>query len=47
MAQKIPTQPEYGLQRDDIGNIITPYSLVEVDVNRESIIPSFGFSVDF
>ena len=45
LAQKIPIPPEYGLQRDDIGNIITPYSLVEVDVNRESIIPSFGFSV--
>ena len=47
LAQKIPTPPEYGLQRDDIGNIITPFSLVEVDVNRKSIIPSFGFSVDF
>ena len=47
LAQKIPTPPEYGLQRDDTGNIITPYSLAEVDVNRESIIPSFGFSVDF
>ena len=47
LSQKIPTPPEYGLQRDDIGNIITPFTLVEVDVNRESIIPSFGFSVDF
>ncbi len=47
LSQKIPTPPEYGLQRDNIGNIITPFTLVEVDVNRESIIPSFGFSVDF
>ena len=47
LAQKIPTPPEYGLQRDDLGNLITPFNLIEVDVNRESIIPSFGFSIDF
>ena len=47
LSQKIPTPPEYGLQRDNVGNIITPFNLVEVDVNRESIIPSFGFSIDF
>lgn len=47
LSQKIPTPPEYGIQRDDMGSIITPLSLVEVDVNRESIIPSFGFSIDF
>ena len=47
LAQKIPTPKEYGLQRDDLGGIITPINLVEVDVNRESIIPSFGFSIDF
>ena len=47
LAQKIPTPTEYGLERDNYGNILTPYSLIEVDVNRESIIPSFGFSIDF
>ncbi len=47
LAQKIPTPKEYGLQRDNLGDIITPINLVEVDVNRESIIPSFGFSIDF
>ena len=47
LAQKIPTPTEYGLERDNYGNILTPYNLIEVDVNRESIIPSFGFSVDF
>tara|TARA_B100000900_G_C20589726_1_gene721122 strand:+ start:520 stop:2862 length:2343 start_codon:yes stop_codon:yes gene_type:complete len=47
LAQKIPIPPEYGLERDDFGNILNPYNLVEVDVNRESIIPSFGFSIDF
>ena len=47
LSQKIPTPPEYGLARDNFGEIISPFSLVEVDVNRESVIPSFGFSIDF
>ena len=47
LAQKIPSPTEFGLERDDFGNILTPLKLVEVDVNRESIIPSFGFSIDF
>ena len=47
MAQKIPSPTEYGLERDGYGNIIIPFNLIEVDVNRESIIPSFGFSIDF
>ena len=47
LAQKIPSPTEYGLERDNFGNISTPFNLVEVDVNRESIIPSFGFSIDF
>ncbi|MAZ06935.1 MAG: TonB-dependent receptor [Rickettsiales bacterium] len=47
LAQKIPIPKEYGLNRDNYGNIINPLSLVEVDVNRESVVPSFGFSIDF
>jgi len=47
LSQKIPTPTEYGLARDNFGDIISPFSLVEVDVNRESVIPSFGFSIDF
>ncbi len=47
LAQKIPSPTEYGLERDNYGNILNPYNLIEVDVNRESIIPSFGFSIDF
>ena len=47
LAQKIPSPSEYGLERDSGGNIITPFNLVEIDVNRQSMIPSFGFSVDF
>jgi hypothetical protein len=47
LAQKIPSPSEYGLERDGGGNIITPFNLIEIDVNRQSIIPSFGFSIDF
>ena len=47
LANKIPVPKEYGLERDDFDDIINPFNLVEVDVNRESIIPSFGFSIDF
>ena len=47
LAQKIPSPSEYGLERDTTGNIITPFNLIEIDVNRESMIPSFGFSIDF
>ena len=47
LAQKIPSPTEYGIERDGYGNIVTPFNLVEVDVNRESVIPSFGFSIDF
>ena len=47
LAQKIPSPSEYGLERDTSGNIITPFNLVEIDVNRQSMIPSFGFSIDF
>ena len=47
LAQKIPSPSEYGLERDGNGNIITPFNLIEIDVNRQSMIPSFGFSIDF
>ena len=47
LAQKVPVPSEYGLARDSEGVIINPISLSEVDIDRSTIIPSFGFSVDF
>ena len=47
LAQKVPVPKEYGLARDNQGVIINPISLSEVDIDRNTIIPSFGFSVDF
>ena len=47
LAQKVPLPSEYGLARDSQGVVINPISLSEVDIDRSTIIPSFGFSVDF
>ena len=47
LAQKIPLPPEYGLNRDDNGDIVMPMELTEVDINRNTPIPTFGFSLDF
>ena len=47
LTQKIPLPPEYGLNRDSNGDIIMPMELTEVDINRNTPIPTFGFSLDF
>lgn len=47
LAQDIPLPPEYGLTRDDQGNIITPVSLTEVPQDSGIPIPSIGIVVDF
>ena len=47
LTQKIPLPPEYGLNRDSTGDIIMPMELTEVDINRNTPIPTFGFSLDF
>ena len=47
LSQEISVPPEYGLDRDSEGNVITPISLVKVNTNRFTPIPTFGFSLDF
>ncbi len=47
LSQKISVPPEYGLEYDPEGNIITPNSLVKVNINRFTPIPTFGISLDF
>ena len=47
LSQEISVPPEYGLDRDTEGNVITPISLVKVNTNRFTPIPTFGFSLDF
>ena len=47
LAQKTPLPPEYGLNRDSNGSLINPLELTEIDINRNTPIPTFGFSLDF
>ena len=47
LMQSIPTPPEYGLTRDDSGELITPRSLTELDQDTDTPIPSIGIVVDF
>lgn len=48
LAQAVPQPPEYGLDRDAEGNILSPRNLSVVDTNRtQTPLPSFGFVFDF
>ena len=47
LAQEIPTPPEYGLSRDDSGNLITPLALTQLEQTTNTPIPSNGKVVDF
>jgi hypothetical protein len=47
-ASETPSEPAYGLLRDDVGNIIEPESLVVVNPTQSgTIIPSVGLVVNF
>ena len=47
-AQKIPSQPNYGVVRDDQGNIIQPLTLKQLDaVGNAAFLPTLGIVVDF
>jgi outer membrane receptor for ferrienterochelin and colicin len=47
LAQEIPTPPEYGLARDDSGNLINPTALTQIEQTTNTPIPSIGIVVDF
>ncbi len=47
LAQTNPQPPEYGLNRDEIGVLVQPRSLVEIMQDSGSTIPSIGVVVDF
>lgn len=47
LGQNIPTPPEYGLNRDSSGNIVSPRSLTQIQSDTSSPIPSIGIVVDF
>jgi hypothetical protein len=48
LAQQIPEPPNYGLQRDEAGNIIMPRNVVQIEqLDSSSPLPSIGVVVDF
>jgi len=49
LAQSIPLPEEYGLNRDENGELVSPNSLVRVDTNENNNIPipTFGLVFDF
>ena len=48
LAAPIPSEPEYGLNRDSQGNIVEPRSLVVVNANETAtVIPSLGLVLNF
>ena len=47
LTQNTPQPPEYGLERNDKGEQVTPKSLVEIKTDDGKLIPSIGFVIDF
>ena len=47
LAQEVPAPPEYGLARDDSGNLINPTALTQLEQTTNTPIPSIGIVVDF
>lgn len=48
LGQQIPEPPNYGLNRDDDGNVIQPQTLVQIEqLDSSSPLPSIGVVVDF
>lgn len=48
LAAVSPSEPSYGLNRDDQGNVIDPRSLVIVNTNQTgSVLPSLGLVLNF
>lgn len=47
LGQDIPSPTEFGLNRDDMGMIVQPESLVAIENGGGQIIPSIGIVIDF
>ena len=47
LGQDIPSPTDYGLNRDSMGMIVNPRSLVAIDNDGGQIIPSIGIVIDF
>ncbi len=48
LAQAQPSPPQFGLDRDNVGEVINPRSLVQVSTNETgTVLPSLGLVVNF
>ncbi|MFA9290475.1 MAG: TonB-dependent receptor, partial [Solirubrobacteraceae bacterium] len=47
LVQEIPTAPNFGLARDNDGNILNPRSLSSLTTSNNRIVPSIGIVADF
>ena len=47
LKNTIPQFPQYGLNRDQSGELIEPTSLVRADSTSDQMIPTLGFVIDF
>ena len=48
LGQNIPNEPDFGLDRDEQGNINSPRQLVQIaDIDNSGLLPSLGIVIDF
>ncbi|MBK8390958.1 MAG: TonB-dependent receptor [Saprospiraceae bacterium] len=47
LMQTTPSPPSYGLQRDDLGNVITPNKLITIPQSSGALLPIIGLAFDF
>lgn len=47
LSQEIPSPSEFGLNRDSMGMVIQPESLVAIENDGGQVIPSIGIVIDF
>ncbi|PHN02813.1 TonB-dependent receptor [Flavilitoribacter nigricans] len=45
--QNLPEEPQYGLDRDEMGNVISPNTLVIIEQENSSVLPIIGLVLDF
>ncbi len=46
-ASQVPEPPQYGLNRDEMGSVLSPRELVQLPAQRGTVLPTIGFVVDF
>jgi hypothetical protein len=46
-GQAVPQPPQFALDRDDIGEVITPFQLTQLGEAEGIVLPTIGLVVDF